>query len=292
MSMSMTGYGRQKEIYKGYDITVELKSVNHRYFDANIRVPRGFSFLEEPVRKYLSEKINRGKLDVYIHMNNVEEGDKVVTLNRTVAENYLKVLKELSDEYDMPFDVSATKMSRFPDIFEVEFKEHEAEEIFSVLEPVMEKAVNDFLAMRRTEGKRLADDMVSRIEKLRGMVARIEELLPASVAEYEKKLRDKMEEYLNGATYDETRLMTEVAIFSDKVATFEETTRLQSHFEEFMGLVYQDKPVGKKLDFIIQEMNREINTTCSKCNSIEISKIGIDAKTEIEAIREQVQNVE
>lgn len=292
MSMSMTGYGRQKENYQGYDISVEIKSVNHRYFDANIRVPRGFGFLEEMVRKYLSERISRGKLDVYIYMNNPEEGDKVVTLNHSVAQNYLRVLQELSDGYDLPFDVTATKMARFSDIFEVEFKEHEAEEIFAVLEPVLAKAVGDFLAMRQTEGKRLAEDMVARIEALRGMVERIEALLPQSVAEYEQKLRDKMKEYLNGASYDETRLMTEVAIFSDKVATFEETTRLRSHFEEFMSLVYQDKPVGKKLDFIVQEMNREINTTCSKCNSIEISKIGIDAKTEIEAIREQVQNIE
>ena len=202
------------------------------------------------------------------------------------------MLHELSEAYEMPFDVTATKMSRLPDIFEVEFKEREADEIFAVLEPVLKKAVDDFLAMRKTEGKRLAEDMVSRIEKLRNMVERIETLLPQSVADYEQKLRDKMKEYLKDASYDETRLMTEVAIFSDKVATFEETTRLHSHFEEFMNLIYQDKPVGKKLDFIVQEMNREVNTTCSKCNSIEISKIGIDAKTEIEAIREQVQNIE
>jgi uncharacterized protein (TIGR00255 family) len=292
MALSMTGYGRHKEINGGFDITVEIKAVNHRYFDTNIRLPRSFSFLEEIVRKYLSEKINRGKLDVYIHINNIEDGGKSVSLNKAVCESYINVLKEISDEFSVPYDVTVTKLARFSDIFETGYVEYATDEIFPVIEPVLKKALNDFLDMRQKEGARLSADMSARIENLKSLSARLEELLPASVREYENKLREKMEEYIGGASFDENRLMTEVAIFSDKVATYEETTRLSSHFAEFSDLIKKDMPVGKKLDFVVQEMNREINTVCSKCQNLEISKIGIDAKTEIEAIREQVQNIE
>ena len=292
MAMSMTGYGRCKEINRDFDITVEIKAVNHRYFDANIRTPRSFSFLEEILRKYLLKRVNRGKLDVYIHMNNVEDGDKSITLNKKVLENYLNVFKQMEDEFSIPYDVSVSKISRFQDIFETDYKEYEADEIYSILEPVLEKALSDFLDMRKKEGGRLIDDMIMRVKKIEEYVLEIDKLMPESIKEYENKLRERMEEYISSPSFDQTRLMTEVAIFSDKVATFEETTRLRSHFSEFTDLINKDQPIGKKLDFIVQEMNREINTICSKCQSIEISKIGIDVKTEIEAIREQVQNIE
>ena len=292
MAMSMTGYGRCKEINKGFDITVEIKAVNHRYFDANIRTPRSFSFLEEVLRKYLLKRINRGKLDVYVHMNNVEDGGKSITLNKKVLENYLNVFREMEAEYSIPYDVSVSKMSRFSDIFETDYKEYEADEIFGILEPVLEKALSDFLDMRKKEGARLIEDMVARVEKLKEYAQEIDRLMPESISEYERKLRERMEEYIDSASFDQSRLMTEVAIFSDKVATFEETTRLRSHFVEFADLIEKDMPIGKKLDFIVQEMNREINTVCSKCQNMTISKIGIDVKSEIEAIREQVQNIE
>jgi len=292
MAMSMTGYGRCKEINKGFDITVEIKAVNHRYFDTNIRTPRSFGFLEEVLRKYLLKKVNRGKLDVFVHMNNVEDGDKSITLNKKVLENYLNVFKEMETEYGLVYDVSATKMSRFSDIFETDYKEYAADEVFEALEPILEKAVSDFLDMRRKEGERLIADMVARVEKLKEYTDEIDKLMPESLKEYENKLKERMEEYIGSASFDQSRLMTEVAIFSDKIATFEETTRLRSHFVEFADLIKKDQPIGKKLDFIVQEMNREINTICSKCQNIAISKIGIDVKSEIEAIREQVQNIE
>jgi len=292
MAMSMTGYGRHKEINCGFDITVEIKAVNHRYFDTNIRTPRSFNFLEEVLRKYLLKKINRGKLDVFVHMNNVEDGDKSITLNKKVLENYLNIFREMEEKFDISYDVSVSKMSRFSDIFETDYREYESDEIFNILEPVLEKAVSDFLDMRKKEGERLVFDMVARVDVLKDYVEKLEKLLPESVKEYESKLREKMEEYIGSPSFDQARLMTEIAIFSDKVATFEETTRLRSHFAEFSDLIKKDQPIGKKLDFIVQEMNREINTICSKCQSLEISKIGIDVKTEIEAIREQIQNIE
>ena len=292
MALSMTGYGREKLLNGDYEVSVEIKSVNNRYFDANIRVPKVFNFLEEKVRKYLSERINRGKVDVFIFMRNTVEDESDISYNKDLAKKYYDVFKEISQNLDIPFDLTATKLGKMNDIFTISQKEFSEDEIFEILKPVLDKATDDFIDMRKKEGKRLEEDVLSRIEKLKEIVSEIEKLLPQSVKEYEQRLRSKLDEYLKGVEYDEQRVLTEVAIFSDKVATFEETTRLRSHFEEFLNLVSKQSPVGKKLDFIIQEMNREVNTTCSKCQSIEISKLGIEAKSEIEAIREQIQNIE
>lgn len=292
MALSMTGYGREKTMNGDYEVSVEIKSVNNRYFDANIRVPKVFNFLEEKIRKYLSERINRGKVDVFVFMKNTVEDESDISYNEDLAKKYYDVFKEIAENFDIPFDLTATKLGKMNDIFTISQKEYSEDEIFEVLKPVLDKATDDFIDMRKKEGKRLEADVLSRIEKLKEIVAEIEKLLPQSVKEYEERLRSKLDEYLKGVEYDEQRVLTEVAIFSDKVATFEETTRLKSHFEEFVSLVTKQIPVGKKLDFIIQEMNREVNTTCSKCQSIEISKLGIEAKSEIEAIREQIQNIE
>ena len=292
MPNSMTGYGRYKDISGGFDVTVEIKAVNHRYFDTNIRTPRSFAFLEETVRKYLQKHIGRGKLDVFIHMHSIDEGDKSVKINKSICQSYLNAFNEIADTFSLENDITVSKLARFSDIFEVDYREYEEKEIFGILEPILEKALRDFLDMRKKEGARLCEDMLSRIDELKKLVMKIDALMPESIKEYENKLREKMEEYIGTASFDENRFMTEIAIFSDKVATFEESTRLKSHFVEFADLVDKDKQVGKKLDFIVQEMNREINTICSKCQSFEISKIGIDAKALIEAIREQVQNIE
>ena len=292
MALSMTGYGREKNLSGDYEISVEIKSVNNRYFDANIRVPKVFNFLEERVRKHLSERINRGKVDVFVFMRNTVEDESDISYNKDLAKKYYDVFKEISENFSIPFDLTATKLGKMNDIFTISQKEYSEDEIFEILKPVLDKATDDFIDMRKKEGKRLEEDVLSRIEKLKEIVSEIEKLLPQSVKEYEQRLRSKLDDYLKGVEYDEQRVLTEVAIFSDKVATFEETTRLRSHFEEFLSLVSKQSPVGKKLDFIIQEMNREVNTTCSKCQSIEISKLGIEAKSEIEAIREQIQNIE
>ncbi len=288
----MTGYGREKTINGDYEVSVEIKSVNNRYFDANIRVPKIFNFLEEKVRKYLSERINRGKVDVFIFMKNTVEDETDISYNKDLAQKYYDVFEEISKSFNIPFDLTATKLGKMNDIFTVSQKEFSEDEIFDILKPVLDKATDDFIDMRKKEGKRLEADVLSRIERLKEIVSEIEVLLPQSVKDYELRLRSKLDEYLKGVEYDEQRVLTEVAIFSDKVATFEETTRLRSHFQEFCELVSKEIPVGKNLDFIIQEMNREVNTTCSKCQSIEISKLGIEAKSEIEAIREQIQNIE
>ena len=292
MAKSMTGYGREKCENHGYEVTVEIKSVNNRYFDTNIRVPKSLGFLEEKVRSYLMTRINRGKVDVFVHVKATEENDLDIVLDKSAAKKYYDAYKELSEYLGVPFDLTANSLGRLPEVLTATEAETDEEKIYGAVLPVLEKAADDIVKMRTIEGKRLEDDVLSRIEDLRNTATLIEERLPQSVADYENRLRDKMTETIGSATFDENRLLTEIAIFSDKVATFEETIRLRSHFDSFTELVKKDIPVGKKLDFIVQEMNREVNTICSKCQDLEISKLGIEAKSQIEAIREQIQNIE
>lgn len=292
MALSMTGYGRERAVSKNYEICVEIKSVNNRYFDANIRVPKAFSFLEEKVRKYLSQRINRGKIDTFIYMKNIEESEFDICVNEKNAQAYYNAYKTLSEKFSLPFDLSATKLGKAPDVLEISTKDFSEDDIWEALLPVLKKALDDFCDMRTKEGENLRDDVSKRVDNLEEIVSKIEVLLPKSVKDYEERLRAKIDEYVSGSTYDENRVLTEIAIFSDKVATFEETTRLRSHFDAFRSLISKNVPIGKKLDFIVQEMNREVNTTCSKCQSIEITELGIEAKSEIEAIREQIQNIE
>lgn len=292
MAISMTGYGREKSIVGGYEITVEIKSVNNRYFDANIRVPKSFGFLEEKARSYLMTRINRGKIDVFIQVNATEKANIDIKPDKSIAKKYYDAFRELSDYLEIPFDLSATALGRLPEVLATSEEEQDEEKIYSAVFPVLEKSADDITKMRKTEGKRLEEDVLSKISDLRVTVEQIEKRLPQSVADYENRLKEKMLETIGGTAFDEARLMTEVAIFSDKVATFEETIRLKSHFDSFEELVKKASPVGKKLDFIVQEMNREVNTICSKCQDLEISKLGIEAKSKIEAIREQIQNIE
>lgn len=292
MALSMTGYGREKCENLGYEVSVEIKSVNNRYFDANIRVPKSFGFLEEKVRSYLMTRINRGKIDVFIHIASTEESDFDIKLDKTAAKKYYDAFKELSEYLDIPFDLTTSNLGRFPEVLTASEAEADEERIFNAVFPVLEKAADDIIKMRKTEGKRLEEDVLSRISDLRKTATLIEERLPLSVKDYENRLREKMTETIGSASFDKNRLLTEIAIFSDKVATFEETIRLKSHFDSFTELVKKDSPVGKKLDFIVQEMNREVNTICSKCQDLEISKLGIEAKSQIEAVREQIQNIE
>lgn len=292
MAVSMTGYGREKREIGGYEITVEIKTVNNRYFDSNIRVPKSFGFLEEKIRAYLMKRINRGKTDVFVYITNTQDGDFSLKVNKTAAQKYYNAYKELSELLNVPFDLTADKLGRMQEVLSQKEEDTDEDKVWECVLLVLTAAADDIIAMRKTEGKRLEADVLSGIEILRSTVSQIEKRLPESVKDYEKRLREKMDEYIGSASYDEARLLTEVAIFSDKVATFEETIRLKSHFDSFSELVKKDMPVGKKLDFIVQEMNREVNTICSKCQDIEISKLGIDAKSQIEAIREQIQNIE
>lgn len=292
MAISMTGFGREKCENKGYEILIEMRSVNNRYFDAGIRLPRNMGFLEEKIRTYLKTRINRGKIDFYTHIKATNESEIDIKLDKNAAKKYYDAYKELSEFLNIPFDLTATTLGGFPDILTATDGEADEEKICEAFFPVLEKATDDIIEMRKKEGKRLAEDVLKIIGELRIITDEIEKRLPQSVLDYEKRLREKMEENLQGVPYDEARLITEVAIFSDKVATFEETTRLKSHFDSFSELAVKEAPVGKKLDFLVQEMNREINTVCSKCQDLEISRLGIDAKSKIEAIREQIQNIE
>lgn len=292
MAISMTGYGREKCEVSGYEVSVEIKSVNNRYFDANIRVPKSCGFLEEKVRSYLMTRVNRGKIDVFVHIRAVSESDFDIVLNKEVAKKYYDAFKELSETFNVHFDVTALNLGRQPEVLVATENEADEERIFGAVLPALQKATDDFIEMRKKEGKRLEEDVLLRVSDLRKTVSLIADRLPQSVKDYENRLREKMNECIENSNFDESRILTEVAIFSDKVATFEETTRLESHFDSFTELVKKDAPVGKKLDFIVQEMNREVNTICSKCQDLEISKLGIEAKSQIEAVREQIQNIE
>lgn len=292
MAISMTGYGREKCEVSGYEVSVEIKSVNNRYFDANIRVPKSCGFLEEKVRSYLMTRVNRGKIDVFVHIRAVSESDFDIVLNKEVAKKYYDAFKELSETFNVHFDVTALNLGRQPEVLVATENEADEERIFGAVLPALQKATDDFIEMRKKEGKRLEEDVLLRVSDLRKTVSLIADKLPQSVKDYENRLREKMNECIENSNFDESRILTEVAIFSDKVATFEETTRLESHFDSFTELVKKDAPVGKKLDFIVQEMNREVNTICSKCQDLEISKLGIEAKSQIEAVREQIQNIE
>lgn len=292
MIKSMTGYGRFEGIIKTKKVLVEIKSVNHRYADYNIKVPRSYGFLEERVRKFLSEKVSRGKIDVYVAMESYGEADKDVALNEPLAESYITALRTLRDKFDLKDDISVSTVARINDIFNTERKMEDAEEIWEVAKMGLEEAAKDFVSMREREGERLYSDLAEKRDNMISFVKEIEKTAPSRVEEYRQRLTSKLEEVLSKTDIDEARILTEAAIFADKVAIDEETVRLNSHFEEFDKIINAPEPAGRKLDFLIQEINREINTIGSKANDLDISKIVVAFKAELEKLREQVQNVE
>lgn len=289
---SMTGYGRHEAIESGKKITVEIKSVNHRYSDYSIKVPRYYSFLEEKVRTYAAGFISRGKVDIYISMESYDEADREITLNEELARTYLEALYSLRDKFGLSDDISVMSVARYPDIFNTERKEEDQEEIWKAVEKVLEPAMGMFVAMREREGQRILADLEARVEYMKTLAQRIDDRSPQTVAEYKDKLYTKIKELLEDRDVDEARVLTEVAIFADKVAVNEEMVRLASHFDEFYDIVGKNEPAGRKLDFLIQEINREVNTTGSKANDLEIAKLVVELKGEIEKLREQVQNIE
>lgn len=292
MLKSMTGYGRQESLAGGTKILVEIRSVNQRFTDYSIKLPRHLGFLEERVRNFASEKITRGKVDIYISVDSYEEADKNITLNTALAKNYIHVLKQLRDEFDLRDDISVMSVARFSDIFNAERCEVDQEEIWEQVRGVLSDALDAFLAMREREGERIERDLVERIEYMKTLAAKIDERSPQTVAEYRERLYSKIKELMEDREIDEGRILTEVAIFSDKIAVNEETVRLGSHFEEFYNIINSGKPAGRKLDFLIQEINREVNTIGSKAQDIEIAKLVVTLKGEIEKLREQIQNIE
>lgn len=291
MLKSMTGFGRAEQLIEGYLIKIQIKSVNHRYSDFTIKVPRYYSFLEDKIRNAAMQSISRGKVEILVSIEQKESDDKEITLNRTVAEQYVKAIKSLAD-FEVKDDLSMSAMIGLSDIFDVEYKDIDEEKITELVIAVFDAALKEFVAMREEEGKRLEENINQHLSALLAEVGEIEKKSPACVVEYRDKLRTKLEEILKDRTVDETRVITEAAIFADKISVDEETVRLKSHVCAFKNTMSANEPVGKKLDFIVQEMNREANTTGSKCNDAEVASHVVELKSIIEKIREQIQNIE
>ena len=292
MIKSMTGYGRHEYAAHGRTLAVEVKSVNNRYLDCNVRLPRVYICAEDGVQRRVKQTISRGKVDVYINIENTSEDAVSVTLNQSVAAGYLSALRTMADTFQLPGELSVGLLSRFPDVFRVDKVPEDLEELAADIHLAAEGALADFDSIRIREGEKLAEDLLGRLDTLEGYTGQVEQRSPQTVAEYRARLTAKLQEVLEDRQVDEARVLTEAAIFADKVAVDEETVRLRSHIDQFRGMLAEGSPIGRKLDFLIQEMNRETNTIGSKCNDLEISTIVVNMKAEIEKIREQVQNIE
>lgn len=292
MLKSMTGYGREEAVIGTKKITAEIKSVNHRFADYNIKVPRYYGFLEDRLRQYISQSVTRGKVDVFVTVESCGEADRDIVLNEELTKNYIDVLCELRDKFNLKDDISVMNVARYQDIFKTERREEDEEEIWEIVKTAVKTALERFIAMREREGGRIEEDLRSRIEYMKTLAVKVDELSPKTVEAYKQKLYTKIKELLEDKDIDETRILTEVAIFADKVAVNEETVRLSSHFEEFYAILNSGEPAGRRLDFLIQEINREVNTIGSKASDVEIAKIVVTLKGEIEKLREQIQNIE
>ena len=289
---SMTGYGSAKGSCEGFDITIELKSVNNRYLDTSVRLPRSFLFAEEAIKACVQKHISRGKVDVFVSVANTGDDSVVVSVNEPLAKGFAAAIKKIAELCELPDDLSALSIARMSDVLSVEKKEADKELLAEGITAICENALNEFDAMRLREGAKLSADVEDRLVTIENYVSSVEERSPETVAEYREKLWKKMSEILSSTTVDEQRILTEAAIFADKVAVDEETVRLRSHIAQMRGMLSSGSPIGRKMDFLIQEFNRESNTIGSKCNNSDIAKIVIELKSEIEKIREQIQNIE
>ena len=292
MVKSMTGYGRAVETVNGREFTVEIRSVNNRYLDCTVKLPRSFSFAEEAVKAAVKAAVSRGKVDVYISVRSETEADVQVTLNKPVVEGYLAAMRQMVSDYGVKDDISVSTLSRMSDVFVVDKPKADEDQLKADLLSVVEKALLAYDAMRVTEGLALENDLRSRANTILELVAQVEELNPKTVSDYRKRLEEKMREVLENKSIDESRILTEAAIFADKVAVDEETVRLRSHLEQMDAMLSGNGGIGRKLDFLLQEMNREANTTGSKCSDVKVARIVVDIKAELEKIREQTQNIE
>ena len=292
MVKSMTGYGRGEEVRGGRNITVEVRSVNNRYLDCNIKLPRLYVFAEDAIKSLVQGTISRGKVDVFVTLGPSEEGDVKVSLNRPVADGYYQALCEMRDAYGLRDDISVSLLSRFPDVFLVEKNEDDVKAVAEDICAVLSQALADFDAMRTREGEKLEQDVAQRADTIEALAGQVEERSPGIVADYRARLTARINEVLQNTQIDESRILTEAAIFADKVAVDEETVRLRSHLSQLRQMLRSEGPVGRKLDFLIQEFNREANTIGSKCSDVETASIVVSIKGEIEKIREQIQNIE
>ncbi len=289
---SMTGYGRAVETVNGREITVELRSVNNRYLDCTVKMPRSVSFAEDAVKQAVKQSVSRGKVDVYISMKSETAEDAKVSLNPAVVEGYLAAMKQMVETYEVKDDISVSTLSRLPEVFTVERPEVDEQQLMADLLGVVQNALTSYDAMRCVEGAALDADLRSRGKTIEALVSQVEQGNAQTVADYRARLENKLREVLSATSIDESRILTEAAIFADKVAVDEETVRLRSHLQQMETMLTGGGAVGRKLDFLLQEMNREANTIGSKCTDVRLARIVVDIKAELEKIREQTQNIE
>ncbi|MBQ6543267.1 MAG: YicC family protein [Clostridia bacterium] len=292
MIKSMTGYGRQTCAVDGMNITVEIKSVNHRYFEFSSKLPRNYGFLDEKLKSFFAGKITRGKLECYVSIEATEEPDTVVEVNRPLVGSYLAAYKEISEVFSLENDIKVSDIVKAPDTLIIRKQEADEERIWAAVSQVAASSLEKFLQMREKEGERLKADVSSRLDAILNKVAFVEVRSPETIREYNDKLLARLNDLLGDVHIDEQRILTEAAIFADKVAVAEETVRLRSHIDQMRVFLDSDEATGKKMDFLVQEMNREANTIGSKGNDVEIARAVVDIKAEIEKIREQIQNIE
>ena len=292
MVKSMTGYGRAREMRNGRDITVEVRSVNNRYLDCTVKMPRAYIFAEDRMKARVQQAISRGKVDVFVTIDASAADETVVAVNEPLARGYYEALTRLKTLFSLPGDVTPEVLAKFPDVLAVTKAEEDVEAIAADICAVLDDALAAYNDMRAVEGEKLASDVAGRVTTIETVVGKVEERSPQTVAAYRQRLEAKMQEVLCSTAIDESRILTEAAIFADKIAVDEETVRLRSHIAQLRAMLASDEPVGRKLDFLIQEVNRECNTIGSKCNDLTIAQDVVNMKAEVEKIREQVQNME
>ena len=293
MTYSMTGFGRHESENKHYKIVIEIKSVNHRYNDIIIKMPKKLNALEEKMKAIIKEHVNRGRVEVFVNFEESEAENFIIKPNFTVLDQYVAALESIKERYGVQDDMGVSLLSRYPDALKVEFQEADEDEIWTLMKEALEGALVALVNMRQVEGVKLKEDTISRVKVIRSIVKEIEKLAPAIVAAHKGKMLDRIKELLDeNMEVDEQRIAMEIAMFSDKTNITEEIVRLESHFEQLVNILDESKPVGRKLDFLIQEINREVNTIGSKSPDIDISNFVVDMKSEVEKIREQIQNIE
>ncbi len=292
MVRSMTGFGRAQVAVEGYNITVEIRSVNHRYFELYTKIPRTYSFLEEKVKSLLQTEISRGKVECSVQIEATADESVVVTVNEPLARGYVNAVEQISESFGISNDLTAMSVARFSDVLSISKAPVDEDLLWSKVSPVVSDALKGFVDMRLAEGVKLSQDVLSRADVILGNVAYIEERSPETVKAYSEKLLERMKTVLGDTQIDEARILTEAAIYADKVAVAEETVRLRSHIEQLHSMLASNEAVGRKLDFLVQEINREANTIGSKAQDVDIARRVIDIKAEVEKIREQIQNIE
>lgn len=289
---SMTGYGRSRQVLDGREITVEIRSVNHRYLEYSARIPRMYGYLEEKLKTFLQSLVSRGKVEVTVTIQNLTGGDTVVQINQALAKGYLDAMRSQAESLGLKDDLTLSTLTRFNDVFTLQKLEEDQQVVWNSVQQVARQALDQFLEMRRREGERLKLDLLQKLGLLNGHVAAVEEQSPKTVAAYRERLLQKMEELLADRCIDQQRILLEAGLYAEKIAVDEETVRLKSHLEQFAQMMEQSGPVGRKLDFLVQEINRETNTIGSKAQDLAVTRRVVEMKSEIEKIREQIQNIE